>query len=122
VPGVTFVVGDLDARLPSDARFDLVTANPPYIPSAEIETLDADVRDFEPRIALDGGADGLDVIRRVVAVAAARLRPQGVAAFEVGAGQAHAVGALLGDTGFSNIQTAVDYRGHERVVSGERSG
>lgn len=120
VPGVSFVVGDLDGPLPSAARFDLVTANPPYIPSAEIETLDADVRDFEPRIALDGGADGLDVVRRVVAVAAQRLRPAGIAAFEVGAGQAPAVQALLAEQGFSSIQTAVDYGGHERVVSGEK--
>jgi len=119
VLGVTFVVGDLDAPLPDDARFDLVTANPPYIPSAEIETLDPDVRDFEPRIALDGGPDGLDVVRRVVAVAAKRLRPKGVAALEVGAGQAPAVVALFERQGFANVQTAVDYGGHERVVSGE---
>lgn len=119
VLGVSFLVGDLDASLPKDARFDLVTANPPYIPSADIETLDADVRDFEPRIALDGGADGLDVVRRVVAVAAGRLRPAGVVAIEVGAGQAPAVEALLAARGFANIQRAADYGGHERVVSGE---
>jgi release factor glutamine methyltransferase len=119
VLGVSFVVGDLDVPLPSGAWFDLVTANPPYIPSGEIETLDADVRDFEPRIALDGGKDGLDVVRRVVAVAAKRLRPGGIAALEVGAGQAPAVVALLEGQGFANIQAAVDYGGHERVVSGE---
>lgn len=119
VLGVTFVVGDLDASLPNDVRFDLVTANPPYIPSAEIGALDADVRDFEPRIALDGGVDGLDVVRRVVAVAAKRLRPEGAFAIEVGAGQAPAVEALLAAQGFENIRKAVDYGGHERVVSGE---
>lgn len=120
VPGVRFLVSDLDRALPESERFDVVTANPPYIPTAEIETLDADVRDFEPRLALDGGADGLDVLRSVIAVAKRRLRPGGVAAFEVGAGQAPAVGALLSGEGFSDVRATRDYGGHERVVSGVR--
>jgi release factor glutamine methyltransferase len=119
VPGVRFLVSDLDARLAEDARFDLVTANPPYIPTAEIERIDADVRDFEPRIALDGGSDGLDVVRRVVGVAARRLRQGGVFALEVGAGQAPVAEALFTDAGFVDVRRNADYGGHERVVSGE---
>jgi release factor glutamine methyltransferase len=119
VPGVRFLTGDLDEPLTADAKFDLVTANPPYIPTAEIERVDADVRDFEPRIALDGGLDGLDVVRRVVNVARRRLRPGGVLAVEVGAGQAPAAEALLSEAGFVEARRNADYGGHERVVSGK---
>jgi release factor glutamine methyltransferase len=119
VPGVRFLAGDLDEPLTADAKFDLVTANPPYIPTAEIERVDADVRDFEPRIALDGGPDGLDVVRRVVNVARRRLRPGGVLAVEVGAGQAPAAEALLLQASFAEIRRNADYGGHERVVSGK---
>lgn len=122
VPGVRFLVSDLDDALPDEAKFDLVTANPPYIASRELDTLDSDVREFEPRVALDGGADGLDTVRRVVSVAAARLRASGVVALEVGAGQAPAVAALLESSGFSTLRKTSDYGGHERVVSGEMPG
>ncbi len=116
--GVGFATGDLDARLPEASRFDLVTANPPYVPSSEIATLDAGIREFEPRIALDGGPDGTATLARVVERAAARLRPNGVLAVEVGAGQAAAVHARLAAAGFRNIERARDYGGIERVVSG----
>jgi release factor glutamine methyltransferase len=115
-----FVESDLDRALPDDARFDLVTANPPYIPTDEIPTLQADVRDHEPRLALDGGKDGLEVVRRVVAVAAKRLRPNGILALEIGAGQAAAVVRMLEAAGFDAIESRKDYGGIDRVVSGRR--
>jgi release factor glutamine methyltransferase len=99
---------------------DLVTANPPYIPAGELGSLPADVRDYEPRAALDGGADGLAIVRRLVAGAFAMLDAGGVLAVEIGADQAAAVRQLLADRGFVAIDTARDYAGHERIISAAR--
>ncbi|MRG94830.1 peptide chain release factor N(5)-glutamine methyltransferase [Polyangium spumosum] len=111
-------VSDLFAALEGrDVAFDLVTANPPYIPDAEIDTLMVDVRGFEPRLALAGGADGLDLLRRIAAEAPRFLAPGGVLAVEVMAGQAPDVSALFAERGFSEIETRRDLGGHERVVS-----
>jgi release factor glutamine methyltransferase len=77
----------------------------------------ADMRDFEPRLALEGGDDGLDVLRRVVAGAPAHLVPGGVLAVEVGAGQAPAVGELFRAAGFAEVEARRDYARIERVVS-----
>lgn len=118
VPGIRFVEGDLFQPLGTDERFDLVTANPPYIPDAEMAELDPGIRDFEPRLALSGGKDGLDVIRRIVAEAPAHLSPDGVLAIEVGHDQADRASELLERAGFSSIERRRDYGGHERVVSG----
>lgn len=98
--------------------FDLVVANPPYIPSAEIATLMPDVRDHEPRLALDGGTDGLDFCRRIVADAPSWLRAGGVLALELGAGQAPAVMALLQERGFADVRAERDLARIERVVHG----
>jgi len=110
-------VGDLlDDLLPRE-RFDLIVSNPPYIPDAEYRTLEANVRDYEPRLALHGGDDGLDVERRLISAAAARLRSGGVLAVEVGAGQAAAVRALFAATGaFEAAQQRADLAGIPRVV------
>jgi release factor glutamine methyltransferase len=127
--GVTVTVGDLFAPLSTasdpfaeepGARllFDLVTANPPYIPASDISGLTSDIRDFEPRLALDGGDDGLAILKRVVAEAPAHLRPGGVLAVEVGAGEADAVRALFQECRFREIEVARDYARIERVVSG----
>jgi len=119
--GVVFslrvVVGDLFAPVFGE-RFELVTANAPYVPSAELAELAPDIRDFEPRLALDGGPDGLDVIRRIVAQAAAHLEPGGVLALEVGHDQAGRVVELFAAAGFGDVSVRRDYGGHERVVSG----
>jgi release factor glutamine methyltransferase len=111
----------LFAPVPADARFELITANPPYIPSGDIAGLDADVRDFEPRLALDGGADGLQVTRRLIAEAGRYLTPGGLLALEGGFDQAPAVAELLKNAGFSQIARARDLAGIERVVSGRKA-
>ena len=116
---VTFVEGDLDAPLAAHAPFSLIVANLPYVPSGDLASLPADVRS-EPTLALDGGADGLDLVRRLVTAAPALLSPGGALALEIGAGQAAATSALLGDAGFTDIQTRKDLAGIERVVSGVR--
>jgi release factor glutamine methyltransferase len=115
---VAFRRGDLFGALDPTWRFDLVIGNAPYISSGEIPTLAPDVRDFEPRLALDGGDDGLAVVRRIVQSAPARLRPAGVLAVEVGKGQAPLVAELFALTGFSEVAVGRDYARIERVVSG----
>jgi release factor glutamine methyltransferase len=115
------VTGDLFAALAQGERFELITANPPYIPSAEIAALAADIREFEPRLALDGGADGLAVIRRIVEAAPGHLQPGGVLALEVAWDQAPAVSEILAAAGFEQVERRRDYGGHERVVSGRFS-
>jgi len=111
--------GDLFDAVPLPARFDLVTANPPYIAVGDFASLQADVRDHEPRLALDGGDDGLSLLRRVVDGATARLvSPGGVLAVEVGAGQATVVAELFERAGFAAVEVKRDYARIERVVSG----
>jgi len=119
---VSFVAGDLFAALPGEARFDLVVSNPPYVPAAEYAALEPNVRDYEPRLALWGGEDGLDVYRRLVPGAAARLRPGGVLAVEVGSGQAAAVTDLFAAAGFTGVSERADLGGIPRVVSGTHPG
>jgi release factor glutamine methyltransferase len=87
-----FLCGDWSAAL--GGGFDLVLANPPYIPSAELATLEPEVRDHEPRAALDGGPDGLDAYRAILADLPRVLAPDGVAVLELGAGQAAGVRRL----------------------------
>jgi release factor glutamine methyltransferase len=117
---VAWLAGDLFEpleRFPGVA-FDLMTANPPYIPEGELASLPLDIRGFEPRIALSGGDDGLAIVRRIVAGAPRFLRPGGVLAVEIGMGQASPVQALFEEAGFAGVKVDKDYGGHERVVSG----
>lgn len=114
---VTFVQGDLVA--PLDGRFDLVVSNPPYIPSQEIDTLPAEVRN-EPRMALDGGADGLDLVRRLVDGAGRVLADDGWLAMEIGAGQAETAMEILRQAGYREVGSRRDLAGIERVVFGQR--
>jgi release factor glutamine methyltransferase len=107
--------GDLLAPLHPDERFDLVVANPPYIPTATIATLDREVQ-REPRLALDGGADGLDLIRRLLAALPAHLAPGALVAVEHGFDQADAVAAVFTSSGFSAPQTARDLARQPRVT------
>jgi len=117
---VSWREGDLFAPLPGGAKFELITANPPYIPDREVEELDPTVKDFEPRLALAGGADGLDLTRRIVEEAPGFLAPGGVLALEIMAGTGPQVVALLEQRGFREVEVSRDYAGHDRVVSGLR--
>jgi release factor glutamine methyltransferase len=116
---VTFVEGDLAAPLAALAPFDLIAANLPYIPSGDIDALAVEVR-AEPRLALDGGGDGLALVRRLVADTPALLAAGGALVLEVGAGQAHAAAALLETAGFRDLRLRRDLGAIERVVSGVR--
>jgi release factor glutamine methyltransferase len=115
-----FAAGDWGAGL--SERFDLVVSNPPYIPEAEIETLAPEVVRFDPLAALAGGPDGLDAYRTIVAQLSNLLKSNGKVIFEVGAGQAADVAALLVTAGFSGIGTRRDLAGVERAVFGHLGG
>lgn len=117
--GVIPTVGDLLSPF-QPASLDAVIGNLPYIPSADCETLPRNVRDFEPRSALDGGADGLDLIRRLVEEARGVLRPGGWLFLEIGTGQGAAVRAIL--TGYEAVEIFQDYVGHDRMVRARRGG
>jgi release factor glutamine methyltransferase len=101
--------------------FDLVVSNPPYIASKDIETLQPEVARFEPRLALDGGADGLDAYRTIIADLPHLLKPGGAFALEVGLGQAEAVRALAEAAGLSTGEAKRDLAGIPRVVNGRRA-
>ncbi len=116
---VSFALGDLLAGLDAaHCRFDVIVANPPYIPRREIDTLAPDIRDYEPRLALDGGESGFDLIQRLVAQAPSHLTKGGTLALELGAGQAPDVMRLLVSRGFERVTSTRDYGRIERVVDG----
>jgi release factor glutamine methyltransferase len=104
-----------------DGAFDLVLSNPPYVATKDIDTLAPEVARFEPRLALDGGPDGLDAYRAIIARLPHLLPPGGVFAFEVGKGQAEAVTALTQAAGLSAEPPRRDLAGIPRVVSGRRA-
>jgi release factor glutamine methyltransferase len=111
--------GALASELQGD--FDMIISNPPYISPSEMAGLDADVG-FEPRIALDGGFDGLAIIRKIVAGAFLSLKRRGVLMMEIGHDQGDSVRKLLAETGFINVQVIKDVNGLDRIIRGELSG
>jgi release factor glutamine methyltransferase len=101
-------------------QFDVIVSNPPYIPSADIDGLEPEVAKFEPRLALDGGEDGLAAYRQIAPVIGSALKPNGFFALEVGRGQADGVRAILEGAGLKVNAVTLDLNGVARVVSGER--
>jgi release factor glutamine methyltransferase len=98
-------------------KFEVIVANPPYIPSGDIAGLAPEIRDHEPRLALDGGPDGLTPYRRIIPHLAGICRRQALVAFEVGEGQAEDVSKLLKDHGFSDVSIHLDLARTARCVS-----
>lgn len=116
-PGrIDFRLGDWYGPVEGE-RFDLIVSNPPYLRSEELERADAELA-YEPALALDGGADGLQALREVVRGAPDHLNPDGVLLVEHGAGQGRAVRALLARSGFSPLATIRDHAGRERIGRG----
>jgi len=117
---IEFLAGDGFAALGGVREFDLIISNPPYIPSAEIATLEPEVRDFDPRAALDGGADGLDFYRRLATQAPGFLQADGRIMLEFGDGQAEEIRAIF--TGEKWIVEAVreDYSQRPRILIARR--
>jgi len=104
--------------LKAGETFDLIVSNPPYIASAEIEGLAVEVKDHDPRLALDGGPDGLEPYRLIIKDAARWLKPDGAVLLEIGATQAIAVTALFIRAGFRDVRVHQDLAGLDRVVEG----
>ncbi|HEY3315902.1 MAG TPA: peptide chain release factor N(5)-glutamine methyltransferase [Bacillota bacterium] len=115
---IEFVAGDyLQPLVRRGVAVDLVVSNPPYIPSGEIPSLQEEVREFEPRSALDGGPDGLAAYRALAGQAPLVLTRPGWLALEIGHGQAEAVAALLAAAGFGTIENHSDLAGISRVIT-----
>ncbi|QDT46043.1 Release factor glutamine methyltransferase [Symmachiella dynata] len=118
---IDFREGDLFEPLDSEAKFDFVISNPPYIADAELAQLDADVRDHEPHLALAGGADGLDVIRRILAEAGQRLKSGGFLLLEIGAEQGNVLPELIAASGdYREARIVNDLAHRPRVAVAER--
>ena len=116
--GVTFRHSDMFSNFPETEQFDVIVSNPPYIPSAVIEELEPEVRDHEPRGALDGTADGLYFYRILAEECAKHLTPGGHVYFETGYDQGAAVKELLDIHGFKDTRVIQDLAGKDRVVCG----
>lgn len=116
--GVTFRHSDMFSAFPETEPFDVIVSNPPYIPSAVIEELEPEVRDHEPRRALDGTADGLYFYRILAEECAKHLTPGGHVYFEIGYDQGMAVKELLDNHGFKDTRVIQDLTGKDRVVCG----
>lgn len=115
-----FRQGDLFTAMPQSeaGTFDIITSNPPYIPTAVIATLEPEVREHEPMMALDGTGDGLKFYRRIAKEAGAWLKPGGAVYLEIGYDQGKAVSELLSEAGFAKIRVVKDLPGKDRVVCG----
>ncbi len=112
-----FLRSDWTAGLEGE-EFDVVVSNPPYIPTQVIDTLEPEVKDHEPRLALDGGADGLDHYRLLAPEVLRVLRPGGLFALEIGHDQSQAVEALMRAAGAEGVRTVKDLATRDRVVTG----
>lgn len=117
---IRFFQGDLFSALPQSEvkTFDIITSNPPYIPTAVIATLEPEVREHEPMMALDGTEDGLKFYRQIAKEAGSWLKPGGSIYLEIGYDQGEAVSRLLEDAGFTNVRVVKDLPGKDRVVCG----
>lgn len=117
---VEFLESDGFAAVPAEARFDLIVSNPPYISTAELETLQPEVRDHDPRAALDGGIDGLDFYRRLAAEAGGFLKGGGRLILEFGDGQAEAIAKIFETQKWIVEGIRKDYTGRARVLTARR--
>jgi release factor glutamine methyltransferase len=113
---VCFHQGDAFSALPQGTQFDLIVSNPPYIASAEIEGLAPEVRDFDPRLALDGGGDGLEFYRRIASQAGPFLKPSGKLMLEFGDGQAEALKNIFSEEKWIVDEIVADYSARPRIL------
>ena len=115
---ITFVKSDLFTNIDKETKFDIIVSNPPYIKREVIETLDKQVKDYEPYNALEGGVDGLDFYRAITKQAKNYLKKGGILAYEVGHDQSEDVSKLMEMDGYTNIYTLKDLQQIDRVVIG----
>ena len=115
---ITFVKSDLFTNIDKETKFDIIVSNPPYIKREVIDTLDKQVKDYEPYNALEGGVDGLDFYRAITKRAKEYLKKDGILAYEVGHDQSEDVSKLMEMDGYTNIYTRKDLQQIDRVVIG----
>jgi release factor glutamine methyltransferase len=115
IGNANFLCGSMFGAIRGDRRFDVIIANPPYIPSSDIRSLDPEIRQWEPLSALDGGPDGLDAYRSIVPRAGNFLKNNGILILELGTGLARHVSGMAQDAGFSGIEITKDLAGIERI-------
>ena len=113
--------GDLFEAVRPEERFDIIVSNPPYIKCRTIPELAPEVRIHEPRMALDGGDDGMDFYKRIIPGAPDHLLTGGMLFLEIGYDQAEQVSALMKDAGYYEVRTIKDYGGNDRIVCGIKS-
>ena len=118
---VEFIQSDLFSNLKKNKKYDIIISNPPYIKSEDIEKLDIEVKNYDPKLALDGGSDGLDFYRKIISDSPKRLNKKGWLYFEIGQGQKDSVVELMQSAGFQEIQVVKDYNKIERIVYGKIS-
>ncbi len=118
IPAVNWVASDLFEKV--SGRFDMIVSNPPYIASDVIGSLDPEVRDHEPHIALDGHADGMYYITKIIKNAGARLNDGGWLLLEIGYDQGIQTKRLLEEAGFTDTEIIKDLAGFDRVAAGRR--
>lgn len=115
---INFVKSDLFTNIDKETKFDIIVSNPPYIKREVIDTLDKQVKDYEPYNALEGGVDGLDFYRAITKQAKEYLKKGGILAYEVGHDQSEDVSKLMEMDGYTNIYTLKDLQQIDRVVIG----
>ena len=116
---VEFIESNLFENLKKRRKFDIIMSNPPYIPTKDIAKLDVNVRECDPKLALDGGEDGLSFYREITNESVKHLYKNGMLFYEVGKGQANAVKKLMKECGFKEIKIVKDYNKIDRVVYGK---
>jgi release factor glutamine methyltransferase len=112
---ISFIQSNLFDNFPVSARFDIIAGNPPYVPTPQIDTLSPEVKQ-EPRLALDGGSDGLSLIRKIITDAKPRLNTPSILLMEAGPAQMPAIADYLRANGYHDIKTYRDLAGNERVI------
>ena len=115
---LTLLQSNLFQAVEADVMYDVIVSNPPYIPSAVIDGLEPEVRDHEPRLALDGSEDGLYFYRKIIGQCKQYLNPEGHLLFEIGYDQGQKVSALMREIGFHDVQVIKDLARKDRVVTG----
>ena len=115
---VKIIRSDLFQNMNKEQKFDIIASNPPYIPKGDLESLQAEVKDYEPMTALDGGEDGFDFYRRIIPDSKKHLKDQGLLIFEIGYDQGPKLQKMMEEEGFKNIKILKDLQGLDRVVLG----
>ncbi len=115
---IKFILSSYFDSIPGEIKFDYIISNPPYIKTEEIDTLDEQVKKYEPTLALDGGLDGLDAYRHIIKEAKNRLKEHGTLLLEVGFDQAKSVSNIMTEYNYTDVYSKSDLNGIERVIAG----